>query len=180
MKNSNSNMSPLNLTMVYTGNGKGKTTAAVGQGIRAWGHGYRVYMIHFMKGRDYGEFLAAQNLPGFTVEKAGRDSFVKREDPDPVDVEMAQKGWERVCQVAREQEYDLLILDELNVALSFGLLQVEAVIDFLVNKNTNLGVIITGREAPEKILQIADLVSEIQEIKHHYQKGIMSHQGIEY
>ncbi len=168
------------LIMVFTGDGKGKTTTAVGQALRAVGHGYRVFMIQFMKGRDYGEVLASQQLPNFTLEKAGRDVFVKRGEPDPVDVEMARKGWEKAQEAAESDQYHLLILDELNVALSYGLLPQEEVIDFLKNQKLPLGVIITGREASEEVMELADLVSEVKEIKHHYTQGFTSLKGIEF
>ncbi len=176
----NSKNKPPCLLMVYTGNGKGKTTAAVGQAVRALGHGYRVYIIHFLKGRDYGEYLAAEHLPGLTVEKAGRDAFVNRENPDPVDIEMVRNGWERASQAVKNGDYDLVVMDELNVVLDFGLLDPEEVCSKLSRQHRFCDVITTGRNAPREIVDMADLVSEIKEIKHHYQEGITSRRGIEY
>jgi len=174
------NQSSKYLLMIYTGSGKGKTTAAAGQALRALGHGSRVYMIHFLKGRDYGEFLAAQKLPGLDVEKAGRDTFVKRGEPDPVDVKMAQEGWNRACQALESGKYQLVILDELNIALSYGLLSLEEVLPRLNPGKYKCDIIVTGREAPEELINAADLVSEVKEIKHHFQQGIQSRRGIEY
>lgn len=168
------------LIMVYTGTGKGKTTAAVGQVLRAAGHGYRAFMIHFMKGRDYGEFLAFENFPSVTIEKAGRDEFVKRGDPDPVDVEMARKGFARVREVLHSKKYNIVVMDEINVAMDFGLISVEDVVELLKNKPPGVDVILTGRNAPAEIIEMADLVSEVKEIKHHYQAGVQSRKGIEY
>ena len=102
------------LIMVFTGDGKGKTTAAVGQAIRALGHGFRVYMIHFMKGRDYGEFLATAQLPNLTMVRAGRDDFVNRDNPDPVDIELAQAGFAKARKAILSGEYDLVVLDEIH------------------------------------------------------------------
>lgn len=168
------------LIMVYTGPGKGKTTAAVGQAIRALGHGYRVYMIHFMKGRDYGEFLSLENFSSATVVKAGRDEFVKRGDPDPVDLELAKKGFTQASEALQSKVYDIVVLDEINVAMDFDLIPVQEVVDLLRNKPAGVDVILTGRNAPAEIIDVADLVSEVKEIKHHYQAGVNSRKGIEY
>ncbi len=168
------------LIMVYTGNGKGKTTAAVGQAVRALGHGYRVYMIHFMKGRDYGEFLSLKNLPGVTIVKAGRDEFVKKDNPDPIDVKFAREGFDYVREALHTNKYDILVLDEINVAMDFGLIPVSEVVDLLKSKPSKVDIILTGRNAPEEICDIADLVSEVKEVKHHYKTGTKSRKGIEY
>lgn len=168
------------LLMVYTGDGKGKTTAAVGQAVRALGHGYRVFMLHFMKGRDYGEFLAARNIPGLTIVKAGRDEFVKRGDPEPLDVEMARKALKMAREAIQNGDYDLVVLDELNVAVNYGLLPLEEVLDILRNRPAGVDIILTGREAAPEIMALADLVSEVKEIKHHYASGVQSRKGIEY
>ena len=168
------------LVMVFTGDGKGKTTAAVGQALRALGHGFRVYMIHFMKGRDYGEFLAAASLPGLTIDRAGRDCFVKRDDPDPVDLELARKGFERAREAVTGGEYDLVVLDEINVALDYGLLEEAALLELLDRKPENVTLILTGRGASPELVKRADMVSEILAIKHHYNQGADCCPGIEY
>ena len=168
------------LIMVYTGPGKGKTTAAVGQALRALGHGYRVYMIHFMKGRDYGEFLSLENFSSATVVKAGRDEFVKRGDPDPVDLELAKRGFAHVSEALKSGKYDIVVMDEINVAMDFGLIPVQDVVKLLKSKPSGIDVILTGRNAPAEIIDVADLASEVKEIKHHYQAGVNSRKGIEY
>lgn len=168
------------LVMVYTGEGRGKTTAAVGQAVRALGHGYRVFMIHFMKGRDYGEYLAAARLPNLTVVKAGRDVFVNREDPDPVDVELAREGFNQAKKAIFGGEYDLVILDEINVAVDYKLIPEKELLKLLDKKPPAVDLVLTGRKATTAVIKRADLVSEILAIKHHYHHGVQSRQGIEY
>ena len=168
------------LVMVYTGNGKGKTTAAVGQALRAAGHGCRVYMIHFMKGRDYGEFLAAARLPNITVVRAGRDVFVNRGNPEQVDVELARDGFERARQAILGGEYDLVVLDEINVAVDFGLIPEAELLALLEQRPPGVDLVLTGRGASPELVKRADLVSEILSIKHHYDSGVPGRKGIEY
>ncbi|MBT9167055.1 MAG: Cob(I)yrinic acid a,c-diamide adenosyltransferase [Syntrophomonadaceae bacterium] len=168
------------LIMVYTGSGKGKTTAAVGQAVRAAGHGYRVYMIHFMKGRDYGEFLAVGQLPNLTVVRAGRDLFVNRENPEQVDIELARDGFERARKVICGGEYDLVVLDEINVAVDFGLIPETDLFQLMEEKPPQVDLILTGRGASPELVRRADMVSEILAIKHHYDSGINGRKGIEY
>lgn len=168
------------LVMVYTGDGKGKTTAAVGQALRALGHGYRVMMIHFMKGRDYGEFLAAAGLPGLTIVKAGRDSFVKRHAPEQVDIDLAKEGFKKAEEAILSAAYDMVILDEVIVALDFGLLEEAELLALLDKKPAGVCVILTGRAASPALVKRADLVSEVLKIKHHYDQGVQECPGIEY
>lgn len=168
------------LIMVYTGDGKGKTTAAVGQAVRALGHGYRVYMIHFMKGRDYGEFLATAKMPNLTLVKAGRDSFVCRDKPDPVDVELARDGFMQAEKAVMSGDYDLVVLDEINVAVDYGLVKEEILLDLIRNKPKNVSIILTGRNASPEVVKMADTVSEVLAIKHHYDEGAECCKGIEF
>ncbi len=168
------------LVMVYTGDGKGKTTAAVGQALRALGHGFRVYMIHFMKGRDYGEFLAAEKLPHLTVDRAGRDTFVKRNNPDPLDIELAREGFIRAAKAIKSGEYDLVVLDEINVAVDYGLIPEADMLGLLEEKPPDVDIILTGRGAKPELVKRADLVSEVLMIKHHYNDGVAQRKGIEY
>ncbi len=168
------------LVMVFTGDGKGKTTAAVGQAMRALGHGYRVYMIHFMKGRDYGEFLAASSIPNLTIVKAGRDSFVNRDDPDPVDVDLARDGFLQAEKAVVSGDYDLVVLDEINVAVDYGLIKENELLDLIKKKPENVSIILTGRCASPEVVKAADMVSEVLAIKHHYEKGAECCKGIEY
>ena len=165
---------------LYTGDGKGKTTASLGAAIRAAGHGKRVLMIQFMKGRLYGELAASKEIDGFTIEQYGRDEFVDPKNPDPVDLELAEKGWARALEAAGDEALDLLILDEINVAVSFGLIALEDVIRFVEKRPVHLELILTGRYAPDELVELADTVTEMREIKHHYQKGVKARKGVEY
>ncbi|NMC27256.1 MAG: cob(I)yrinic acid a,c-diamide adenosyltransferase [Syntrophomonadaceae bacterium] len=169
------------LVMVITGNGKGKTTSAFGQALRAIGQGYKVCMIQFMKGRKYGEVIAGEKyLPDLTFYQFGLDSFVMRDNPAGIDVQLARQGFEKAKEVVSSGEYDMVILDEINVAVDFGLIPEEEVLQLIKNKPPNVDLLLTGRYASEKLREIADMVSEVTEIKHHYQAGIKDRAGIEY
>jgi cob(I)alamin adenosyltransferase len=169
------------LVIVITGNGKGKTTAAFGQALRAIGQGYKVFVVQFMKGRDYGEFIAAEKyLPNITIRKTGLDSFVMRDHPAAIDIELAQKGLAMAAKAVMSGKYDMVILDEINVALDFKLIDLKEVIKLIKNKPASLDLILTGRYAPPELIKLADTVSDVQEIKHHYNAGIKDRAGIEY
>lgn len=165
---------------LYTGTGKGKTTAALGAALRALGHGNRVVMIQFMKGRLYGELEAAKRLDGFTIEQHGRDEFVDPKNPDPIDRELAAGGWRRAEELVRSGDIDMLILDEINVAVAFGLVDIETVLSFMKNKPARLELILTGRYAPDRMIELADTVTEMREIRHHYNRGVAARKGVEY
>ncbi|MDD2585865.1 MAG: cob(I)yrinic acid a,c-diamide adenosyltransferase [Syntrophomonadaceae bacterium] len=178
---STATMAKRGLVMVITGNGKGKTTAAFGQALRAVGQGYRVCIIQFMKGRKYGEVLAIEkHLPGITFYQFGLDSFVMRDNPAPVDVELARQGFEKAKEVIGSGEYNMVILDEINVAVDFNLIPEEEMLSLTRSKPAELDLLLTGRYASDKLKEIADLVSEVTEIKHHYNAGIKDRAGIEY
>lgn len=169
------------MVQVYTGNGKGKTTASLGLGLRALGHGWKVYMIQFMKGRiNYGELEAVKNLPSFTIEQFGRPDFVDKENPAQVDIDFAQQGLARAKEVVSGGKYDMVILDEMNVALDYKLVPEEEVLAMIKNRPEHVEIVLTGRNAPESILAIADLVSRVGEEKHPYQKGVQAREGIEF
>ena len=168
------------LIMVYTGDGKGKTTAAVGQAVRALGHGYKVFMIHFMKGRDYGEFLATDKMQNLTLVRAGRDDFVSRENPDPVDVELADNGFEQAEKAVMSGDYNLVVLDEINVAVDYSLIEESRLLELLKNKPQHVALVLTGRNASPELVKMADTVSEVLAIKHHYETGADCCKGIEY
>ncbi len=169
------------LVQVYTGNGKGKTTAAFGQALRAVGQGFRVCVIQFMKGRKYGEFLAAERfIPNLTIRLAGLDSFVMRENLAPLDIELARQGLAIACEAVASGDYEMVILDEINVAVDFKLISVVDVIDLIRNRPPALDLILTGRYAAPEVIALADTVSEIHEVKHHYNAGIKERAGIEY
>jgi cob(I)alamin adenosyltransferase len=169
------------LVIVITGNGKGKTTAAFGQALRAIGQGYKVLIVQFMKGRAYGEFIAAEKyLPRLTIRRFGLDSFVMRDNPAPVDIELAKQGLEFAKKAVASGKYDMIILDEINVALDFKLILLKDVIEMIKSKAPELDLILTGRYAAKEIIRLADTVSEIKDIKHHYSAGIKDRAGIEY
>ncbi len=165
---------------VYTGNGKGKTTAAIGLGIRATGNGLKVYMIQFMKGRRYSELNTLEKIDHFTCIQFGRDEFVSKEKPAHIDIELAQKGLTHARDIINQGIYDVVILDEINVAIDFNLVSLEDVLKMLREKPDHVEVILTGRYAAPALIQHADLVSEILEIKHPYQQGIQSRKGIDW
>ncbi|MBK5094902.1 MAG: cob(I)yrinic acid a,c-diamide adenosyltransferase [Deltaproteobacteria bacterium] len=166
---------------VYTGNGKGKTTASLGLTVRAAGHGLRSVIIQFMKGWiDYGELRGVEMLSPFVeLHQAGRDTFVNRENPDPEDIRLAREGWELAKKTILERKADIVVLDEINCAVDFGLLPVSEVLDLLRRKPDGMEIVLTGRGAPEEIIAVADLVTEMKEIKHYYDKGLDARIGIE-
>ena len=169
------------LVMVITGNGKGKTTAAFGQALRAIGQGYKVFVLQFMKGRKYGEFIAAEKyLPRLTIRMSGLDSFVMRDNPAAIDIELAQKGLDVAQEAINSGKYNMIILDEINVALDYGLVPVDAVLEILKNKPRAVEVVLTGRNAPPEIIEAGDLVSEIKAITHHYSAGVIARRGVEF
>jgi len=171
----------LGLVQVYTGTGKGKTTAALGLSLRAIGKGLKVHMIQFMKGDiEYGEITAAKKIDGLVIEQFGRPDFVTRESTAKVDIEFAQKALERARELLRNNECDILILDEINVALDYNLIAVDDVISLIQNKPKNIELILTGRYANSRIIEMADLVTDMQEVKHPYQTGIPARDGIEH
>lgn len=172
------------LVMVYTGNGKGKTTAAFGLALRAVGHGAAVYVVQFLKGpeRMYGEAEAAQRYLGefLTVVQSGRDEFVNRLDPSPEDRELARQGLELARRAMLSGRYQMVVLDEVNVALDYGLLSLRDVLDLIDDRPPQVDLVLTGRHAPAELLARADMVSEVREVKHHYQRGIGARPGIEF
>jgi cob(I)alamin adenosyltransferase len=169
------------MIQVYTGDGKGKTTAALGQALRAMGHGMKVFMVQFMKGRTYGELMACERcLPDLTIVMSGRDEFVKKGEPEEIDLCMAREGFELARKVVAEGDHNMLILDEINVAIDYGLLPLQEVLDFLRSCPREMEIVCTGRYAPPELIDLADLVSEVREVKHHYQQGVEMRKGIEY
>ncbi len=166
---------------VYTGNGKGKTTASLGLALRAAGHGYKTIIIQFMKGKiDYGELKAEKFLePYLKIVQAGGPHFIKRGSPSEEDIKMAYQGLETARQAFKEGQFDIVILDELNVAIDFGLININHALELIKQKPLNVELIITGRYVKQEIIDIADLVTEMKEIKHYYQKGVLARNGIE-
>jgi cob(I)alamin adenosyltransferase len=172
------------LTVVYTGNGKGKTTAALGTVIRAVGYGLRVFMLQFVKGSwHYGELDGAKLLaPYFTIEPMGKGFYKILDDklPEAEHRKAAMAAAERAMAILRSREYDVVILDEINVALATGLLPVEKVLEIIEAKPENVHLILTGRGAPPEVIDRADLVTEMKEIKHPFQKGKLAQRGIDF
>jgi len=172
------------LIIVNTGPGKGKTTAALGTAFRAVGQGLRVLMVQFIKGSwHYGELESAKMLgeDRLTILPMGR-GFVKvgAEKPDPEDVRLVEDAWRFAAEKIESGDYELVILDEINYAISYKMLDPERVVEALKTKPEMVHVILTGRNAHPVIVELADLVTEMREIKHPYQKGIQAQRGIEY
>ncbi|MHA2024672.1 MAG: cob(I)yrinic acid a,c-diamide adenosyltransferase [Candidatus Thorarchaeota archaeon] len=179
------------LVQVYTGNGKGKTTCALGAGLRAAGHGLEVTMICFMKAKiaicgdgeeiNYGEFGSTDLIPNFTIYPVGRETFVDKDNPDPIDIRMAQDGLELAKETIRSGKCDLLILDELNVAVEWNLISLEDQLALIRSKPDDMELIITGRYATKEVLEAADLVTEMKEVKHYYNgENIQARKGFEF
>lgn len=171
------------LVLVYTGNGKGKTTAALGLALRQAGWGRRVLFIQFMKGKGNvcGERIAAQRyLPLLEIEQHGRDQFVNLKDPDPLDRELARGGLERARQALVSGDYGMIVLDEINVAMWCGLVPVQDVLDLISVRPPGVDLVLTGRNCPAEVLNVADMVSEVVDVKHHFARGVAARQGIEY
>jgi len=166
---------------VYTGNGKGKTTAALGLALRAAGHGQRTYIGQFLKGHKYGELEALKLLsPLITIEQFGRRGFIHvTENPDEEDIQRAKIGLKKCLKAMLSQKYRIVVLDEINVAVYFKLLCEEEVLQFLDQKPEGVEIILTGRYAPPSFIRRADLVTEMKEKKHYYQKGVAARVGIE-
>ncbi len=170
------------MIQIYTGNGKGKTTAALGLALRAVGHGLRVQFIMFMKGDiAYGELESAARLqPGLVIHQMGRPDFVNKADPDPVDIEWAQKAMALAREIIRENGADVLVLDEALVAVDYRLVNESELISLLDSAPEDIEIVLTGRGASPDIIDRADLVTECAEIKHYYRKGILSRKGFDH
>jgi cob(I)alamin adenosyltransferase len=171
------------LIIVNTGPGKGKTTAAMGTALRAVGNGMKVLMLQFLKGSwHYGELDAVQAFGDkFVMKQMGR-GFVKvgGAETDPEDVRMVEGAWAEAEEAILSGQWDLVVLDEINYAISYGMLDPAKVVDVLKRKPEMVHVILTGRSAHPTIVEIADTVTEMREVKHAYQKGIVAQRGIEY
>ncbi|MCL5774196.1 MAG: cob(I)yrinic acid a,c-diamide adenosyltransferase [Firmicutes bacterium] len=169
------------LIHIYTGDGKGKTTAAIGLGVRAAGHGLKVYMIQFMKGRvNYGELETIKSIPDFTIIQFGRPEFVNKANPEKIDIDGAADALQHARQIISSGKYDVVILDEVNVAVDFGLIAAEDVLEIMRKKPAQVEMIMTGRNAKQEFIEAADLVTEMREIKHYYSSGIEARLGIEF
>ena len=169
------------LVQVYTGDGKGKTSAAFGLALRALGRGLKVYVIQFIKGGfDYGELYVVKRLPNFKLTAFGRGKFVTDVPPKKDDIKLAKEALELTKKVVNDGEYDVVVLDEINVALHLKLIGTNEVVDLIRRKPKHVELILTGRYAPSEVVELADLVTEMKEVKHPFTKGVPPRKGIEY
>ncbi len=170
------------LVIVHTGNGKGKSTAALGLALRAVGQGLRVSMVQFIKGSwKYGELKAPEFLPGFEILPMGRGFIdLGSKTPNPEDVALAQETFRAGRAKVLSGEYGMVILDEVNYAVDYGLLAVEDVLRLIGEKPPEVHLVLTGRNARPEVIEAADLVTEMREIKHPFQKGIKAQKGVEF
>lgn len=164
---------------LYTGNGKGKTTAALGLAIRAAGAGKKVFMAQFVKGMHYAELDALKRFPEIEIKQYGLDCFIVNQ-PTQNDIDAARKGLDEVSEIIAQNKFDIIILDEICIALFYHLFEMDQVLAILKTKPVEMEIILTGRYAPVELYEIADLVTEMTEIKHYYTKGIKARKGIEY
>ena len=167
------------MIQVYTGNGKGKTTAALGLALRAAGAGLRVYIGQFIKKDGYSELKSIGKIGRIKIEQYGRGCFIKGK-PRREDIEAACKGFRRARGIVIGGKYDLVILDEINVALDLGLLPVAKLLSLLKSAPAQKELVLTGRKADPRIMKRADLVSEIRNIKHYHKRGVRARKGIEF
>lgn len=170
------------LIQIYTGDGKGKSTAAFGLALRATGCGLKVAIIQFMKkGEWYGEIETLAKLPEIELFSFGCDGFLKKGDPPPAEhLKQAKAALDKARSILKEGQADILILDELNNAIFFGLVSQEETKELLALKPPHTELVLTGRNAPDYLLQEADLITEMREVKHPYQRGLPARRGIEY
>jgi cob(I)alamin adenosyltransferase len=166
---------------VYTGNGKGKTTAALGLALRAAGHGMRTYFGQFLKGRHYGELDAVEKLsPLIRIERFGREGFLHiTEGPDDEDLRRAREGLRKCREAMLSGRYDIVVLDEINTAVLLKVLTVEEVLGLINDKPASVELVLTGRGASEAVIDRADLVTEMKDVKHYYDRGVKARDGIE-
>ncbi|MCX5706749.1 MAG: cob(I)yrinic acid a,c-diamide adenosyltransferase [Candidatus Omnitrophica bacterium] len=167
------------MIQVYTGNGKGKTTAALGLALRAAGAGLNIYICQFLKGRYYCELASLKKFKNIKIKQFGRSCFIRR-SPTKRDKELAREGLKSAQEAVANKAYGMIILDEINIALHLKLLEQKEIIDLIKKTPKKTELILTGRHASGAILKLADLVSEIKEYKHYYRKGIKARKGIEF
>ncbi|MEE3349764.1 MAG: cob(I)yrinic acid a,c-diamide adenosyltransferase [Candidatus Gastranaerophilaceae bacterium] len=171
---------------VYTGNGKGKTTASLGLAMRALGRSWKVLIIMFTKGgNDYGELNSFRNLSkeisdNLTIIQAGMDRIVYEGNKSIEDAAEISRGWEIAKKAIKNDEYNLIILDEANIAIDLGFIDINEVVDVLKSKPQEMEIVLTGRNAKKEIINIAHLVSEIKPVKHYWDTGVVARKGIEY
>ncbi|HOO85496.1 MAG TPA: cob(I)yrinic acid a,c-diamide adenosyltransferase [Prolixibacteraceae bacterium] len=165
---------------IYTGNGKGKTTAAFGLALRAAGAGKKVFFAQFVKGKIYSEIKAVEQwLPSITVKQFGRGCFIVKQ-PQQADIDAARNGLNEIKNILKSGEYHLVVLDEANIAIFYKLFTTSELIKAIEMRHTDTEVVVTGRYAPQELIDAADLVTEMKEIKHYYNNGIEAREGIEF
>jgi cob(I)alamin adenosyltransferase len=166
---------------IYTGNGKGKTTAAIGLAVRAAGAGLKIFIGQFIKMGDYSEIKALKERFSdlIILEQFGSGGFIGKKKASPEQIQAAVKGLEQIKKVMSSGEYDVIICEEVNVAVFLGLLTVEDLLELVSSKPENVEIIFTGRDADPKLIEVADLVTEMREIKHYYKAGVKARIGIE-
>ncbi|HPW67427.1 MAG TPA: cob(I)yrinic acid a,c-diamide adenosyltransferase [Salinivirgaceae bacterium] len=164
---------------IYTGNGKGKTTAALGLSLRAVGAEKKVFFAQFVKGETYSEVKTIQKfLPDITIKQYGLKCFIY-EKPSQADIDTARKGLKEVSEIILSGKYDMIVLDEANIAIYYNLFTDDELINIIKQKPDETEIIITGRYATDKLIESADLVTEMKEIKHYYNQGVQARKGIE-
>lgn len=165
---------------IYTGNGKGKTTAALGLITRAVGNNLKIFFCQFMKGTDYGELKTIAKFPTVKHERYGRGVFIrKKEFVTDEDIELMKSGYESLKSALLSGEYDIVIADEIIGTLKFDLISIDEIKFLIENKPENVELVLTGRNAPEELIELADLVTEMREVKHYFKKGVYARVGIE-
>ena len=183
MMANNQQSDPENLGCIHviSGDGKGKTTSSLGLALRAAGHGFRILIIQFMKkGWDYGELKAVELLPNVQIVQYGTPDFVNKEQPLPIDYQEAKDALQCFVVELKSKRWDFIILDEINVAIDYKLISEENVLTELRTKPSNIEIILTGRNASQAVIELADYYTIIQSIKHPYQKEIMARKGVEF
>jgi len=169
------------LVHVFTGDGKGKTSAALGTALRALGHGLKVYIAYFMKGDfPYGERASLSELPNVKLESFGTTKFIDPRNVRPEEKELVRRGFEAARQAVKSGDYDLVILDEVNLAVAWNLIELGELAKLIKDKPPGVDLILTGRGADSRLIELADLVTEMVKIKHPYDRGIRARRGIDY
>ena len=164
---------------IYTGTGKGKTTAALGLALRAAGYGYKTYIGQFMKGSHYGELTSLKKIKEIDIEQFGGDKCITIDQVDEKQKEFARKGLCRIKEVLQKKDYQIVVMDEICVTIWFGLIAEQEVIEVLNSKPSNVELILTGRNASDTLLEHADLITDMDEVLHYYASGVEARQGIE-
>ncbi len=164
---------------IYTGTGKGKTTAALGLAVRAAGYGYKTFIGQFMKGSHYGELTALKKIKEIDIEQFGEDKCITIDQVDEKQKKLAKDGLCRIKEVLKQNDYQIVVMDEICVAIWFGLIAEQEVIEVLNSKPSNIEIILTGRNASDTLLENADLITKMDEVLHYYSSGVEARQGIE-